>query len=73
MELPTNYKKVDDVKTTIPEDYILAIREPAMPGEIGILAINPEKLKERRIEGRSIYINTLDIPKLISKLEEVVS
>lgn len=76
-ELPKFIKTVD-VKTTQPRGYILGVRvAPPVPPftheeEIGILAVNPEALKQKRIEGQAIYLFKSDIPKLIKKLKEVI-
>jgi len=72
-KLPEYIKEVEGVRTTIPPDFILAIRKTEHPSkEVGILAIDPKALERKVLTGRVIYIKAEDLPKLIEKLKEVI-
>jgi len=72
MELPFDIKDTG-IKTTSPFGFILGIRVTEYPTkEVGILAIDPKELKEKRVTGVSIYFDKSDLPRFIEKLKEVV-
>ena len=71
-ELKRSILTPTDIVTTSPPDFVLALRK-APTGEVGIIAVNPEKVvREKTITGEGFYIWQGDVPKLIEKLKEVL-